>query len=93
MDSLTNLESVTWIRAEALQLLPPPPRQRGSGEGAGAGPGGGDAADLSSAALGPALQGRKRLPEGGSAYRLNRKLGGLGQHLKAWDGTRRLFSV
>ena len=45
----------------------------GGAPGAGAGPGGGDAADLSSAALGPALQGRIQLQEGGSAYRLNRK--------------------
>ena len=52
MDSLTNLESVTWTRAEALQLPPPPTRRKGSGEGAGAGPGGGDAADLSGAACG-----------------------------------------
>ena len=60
------------------------------GKGAGAGPGGGDAADLSRAALGPALQGHIQLQEGGSAYRLNRKWRGL---LKARVGTCRLSSV
>ena len=66
-DLLTNLESVSWIRAEDLQLPQPPPKQKGAG-GKGRGEGGGDAADLSSAALGPALRGPVQGQESCAAY-------------------------
>lgn len=91
-DLLTNLESVSWIRAEDLQLPQPPPKQKGV-RGKGRGDGGGDAADLSSAALGPALQGPVQGQESCSAYLMSWKFWGLGEHLKARGGTCKLSSL